>query len=126
MEATDEGNRIVLQGTGQDGYFIDFENGTAEVIIPSYITDGTTGTDSIALETATGGTAITLELGTANDITAYDTIILEESLSSRRNITTVASDLTISTDSGAFNLDIETEADGIIDFSESNPFGEAT
>ena len=34
--------------------------------------------------------------------------------------------LTISTDSGAFNLDIETEADGIIDFSESNPFGEAT
>ena len=126
MEATDEGNRIVLQGTGQSGYFIDLETGTAEVIIPSYITDGTTGTDSIALETATGGTAITLELGTSNDVTAYDTIILEESLSSRRNITTVASDLTISTDSGAFNLDIETEADGIIDFSESNPFGEAT
>ena len=27
---------------------------------------------------------------------------------------------------GAFNLDLETDADGIIDFSESNPFGEAT
>ena len=129
MEATSEGDRIILQGQGpdpDDEYFIDFESGTAEVTIPSYITDGTTGTDSIALETATGGTAITLEVGTATDITAYDTIILEESLSSRRNITSVSSDLTLSTDPGAFNLDIETEADGIIDFSESNPFGEAT
>ena len=34
--------------------------------------------------------------------------------------------MTLSTDPGAFNLDLETDADGIIDFSESNPFGEAT
>ena len=32
----------------------------------------------------------------------------------------------IATDPGAFNVEIETSADGIIDFSESNPFGEAT
>ena len=126
MEATSEGDNIIMAGTGQEGYFINFEDGTAEVIIPSYITDGTTGTDSIALETGTLGTAIALEVGTATDVTAYDTIILEVSLSSRRNITSVSSDLTLSTDPGAFNLDIETEADGIIDFSESNPFGEAT
>ena len=38
----------------------------------------------------------------------------------------VGSDQTLSTDPGAFNVEFETDADGIIDFSESNPFGEAT
>ena len=123
MEVTSEGDNIIMAGTGQEGYFIDFEDGTAEVIIPSYITDGTTGTDSI---TDNDGNSFLLESGTANDSSLYDHIVVEDSLASRRNITSIASDLTISTDPGAFNLDIETEADGIIDFSESNPFGEAT
>ena len=123
MEVTSEGDNIIMAGTGQEGYFIDFEDGTAEVIIPSYITDGTTGTDSI---TDNDGNSFLLESGTANDSSLYDHIVVEDSLASRRNITSIASDLTISTDAGAFNLDIETEADGIIDFSESNPFGEAT
>ena len=30
-----------------EGYFIDFESGTASIEIPSYITDGTTGTDNM-------------------------------------------------------------------------------
>ena len=123
MEVTSEGDNIIMAGTDQEGYFIDFEDGTAEVIIPSYITDGTTGTDSI---TDNDGNSFLLESGTANDSSLYDHIVVEDSLASRRNITSIASDLTISTDPGAFNLDIETEADGIIDFSESNPFGEAT
>ena len=123
MEVTSEGDNIIMAGTGQEGYFINFEDGTAEVIIPSYITDGTTGTDSI---TDNDGNSFLLESGTANDSSLYDHIVVEDSLASRRNITSIASDLTISTDPGAFNLDIETEADGIIDFSESNPFGEAT
>jgi len=123
MEATSEGDNIIMAGTGQEGYFINFEDGTAEVIIPSYITDGTTGTDNI---TDDDGNSFLLESGTGNDSSIYDHIVVEDSLASRRNITSIASDLTISTDPGAFNLDIETEADGIIDFSESNPFGEAT
>ena len=123
MEVTSEGDNIIMAGTGQEGYFINFEDGTAEVIIPSYITDGTTGTDNI---TDDDGNSFLLETGTANDSSIYDHIVVEDNLASRRNITSIASDLTISTDPGAFNLDIETEADGIIDFSESNPFGEAT
>ena len=123
MEATSEGDNIIMAGTGQEGYFINFEDGTVEVIIPSYITDGTTGTDNI---TDNDGNSFLFETGTVTDSSIYDHIVVEDSLASRRNITTVASDLTISTDPGAFNLDIETEADGIIDFSESNPFGEAT
>ena len=123
MEATSEGDNIIMAGTGQEGYFINFEDGTAEVIIPSYITDGTTGTDNI---TDDDGNSFLLETGTVTDSSIYDHIVIEDSLASRRNITSIASDLTLSTDPGAFNLDIETEADGIIDFSESNPFGEAT
>ena len=32
----------------------------------------------------------------------------------------------LATDLAARNFNFETEADGIIDFSESNPFGDAT
>ena len=123
MEATSEGDRIVMAGAGQEGYLIDFESGTASVIIPSYITDGTSGTDNII---DADSNSFLLETGTLTDSSAYDHIIVEDSLASRRDITVIASDLTISTDPGAFNLDIETDADGIIDFSEGNPFGEAT
>ena len=123
MEATSEGDRIILQGTGQEGYLIDFESGTASVVIPSYITDGTSGTDNIIDNDSNG---FLLETGSATDSSAFDYIVVEDSLASRRSITSIASDLTISTDPGAFNLDLETDADGIIDFSESNPFGEAT
>ena len=123
MEATEEGDKIIMSGAGQEGYFIDFEDGTASVIIPSFITDGTTGTDNIL---DTDGNSFLLESGTLTDSSAHDYIVVEDSLASRRDITSIASDLTISTDAGAFNLDIETSADGIIDFSEGNPFGEAT
>jgi|TARA_B110000196_G_scaffold198345_1_gene169914 hypothetical protein len=123
METTSEGDRIVMAGAGQEGYLIDFESGTASVIIPSYITDGTSGTDNII---DADSNSFLLETGTLTDSSAYDHIIVEDSLASRRDITVIASDLTISTDPGAFNLDIETDADGIIDFSEGNPFGEAT
>ena len=123
METTSEGDRIVMAGAGQGGYLIDFESGTASVIIPSYITDGTSGTDNII---DADSNSFLLETGTLTDSSAYDHIIVEDSLASRRDITVIASDLTISTDPGAFNLDIETDADGIIDFSEGNPFGEAT
>jgi hypothetical protein len=125
MEDTSRGDKIILQGTGQDGYFIDFETGTAGVEFPSYITDGSTGTDNIDLETGTVGDSIALETGTG-DSTAYDHIVLEDELSSRRSISSIASEQELPTDPGAFNLEIETDADGIIDFSESNPFGEAT
>ena len=121
MEASSEGDKIVMQ----TGHFIDFENGTEAIELPSYLTDGTTGTDNISLETATQGTAIALESGTG-DSTAYDNITLEDNLVSRRSITSVGSEQEISTDPGAFNVEIESDADGIIDFSESNPFGEAT
>ena len=123
MEASSEGDKIVMSGAGQEGYFIDFEDSTAEVSIPSFITDGTSGTDNII---DTDSNSFLLESGTATDTTAHDYIVVEDSLASRRNITSIASDLTISTDPGAFNLEIETDADGIIDFSEGNPFGEAT
>jgi len=121
MEDTSRGDKIILQ----TGDFIDFENGTAGVEFPSYITDGSTGTDNIDLETATQGDAIALESG-SGDSSAYDNIVLEDSLASRRSISSIAAEETLPTDAGAFNLEIETDADGIIDFSESNPFGEAT
>ena len=103
---------------------IDFEVATAEVIFPSYITDGSTGTDNIISETV--GDSFLLESGTASDTTAYDSIILEDTLISRRNLVSIAAEQTLPTDPGAFNIDLETDADGIIDFSESNPFGDAT
>jgi hypothetical protein len=124
MEATSEGDRIIMSGAGQEGYFIDFEVGTAEVIFPSYITDGSTGTDNIISETV--GDSFLLESGTLADTTIFDHIVLEDSIVSRRTISSVGSLQTLPTDPGAFNLDLETDADGIIDFSESNPFGEAT
>ena len=123
MEASSEGDKIILQGTGQEGYFIDFESATAFIEIPSYITDGSTGTDNIAQET--DGSAFLLEVG-VGDTSAYDSIVLEDSLVSRRSISSISSELELSTDPGAFNLEIETDADGIIDFSEGNPFGEST
>ena len=123
MEASDEGDRIVMAGAGQEGYFIELEAHTATVEIPSFITDGTSGTDNII---DTDSNSFLLEDGTTIDSTADDYIVVEDSLASRRSITSIASDLTLSTDPGAFNLDLETDADGIIDFSESNPFGEAT
>jgi len=123
MEASSEGDRIIMSGTGQEGYFIDFEDATVIVSIPSYITDGTTGTDNIIDHNSN---SFLLESGTATDSSEHDYIVVEDSLASRRNITSIASDLTISTDPGAFNLELETDADGIIDFSEGNPFGEAT
>jgi len=123
MEASSEGDRIIMSGTGQEGYFIDFEDSTVIVSIPSYITDGTTGTDNIIDHNSN---SFLLESGTATDSSEHDYIVVEDSLASRRNITSIASDLTISTDPGAFNLELETDADGIIDFSEGNPFGEAT
>ena len=123
MEDTSRGDKIILQ----TGHFIDFENGTAGVEFPSYITDGSTGTDNINLEAGTvvGDFGISLETG-SGDSSAYDNIVLEDSLASRRSINSIASEQELPTDPGAFNLEIETDADGIIDFSESNPFGEAT
>jgi len=123
MEDTSRGDKIILQ----TGDFIDFENGTAGVEFPSYITDGSTGTDNINLEVGTvvGDFGISLESG-VGDSTVYDNIVLEDSLASRRSISSIAAEETLPTDAGAFNLEIETDADGIIDFSESNPFGEAT
>ena len=123
MEATSEGDNIIMAGAGQEGYFIELETYTATVIVPSFITDGTSGTDNIL---DTDSNSFLLESGTVIDSTAFDYIVVEDSLASRRSITSIASDLTLSTDPGAFNLDLETDADGIIDFSESNPFGEAT
>ena len=122
-EDTLDGDLIVLSGTGQEGYYIDFEDGTATLTIPSYVTDGTTGTDALVLETTTVDRLI-LESGTGFDQAGY--LSVEDSLASRRTINTVGSALELSTDAGAFNLDLETDADGIIDFSEGNPFGDAT
>jgi hypothetical protein len=112
-----------MAGAGQEGYFIELETDTASVIIPSFITDGTSGTDNIIDDDSN---SFLLESGTLTDTSIHDYIVVEDSLASRRSITSIASDLTLSTDPGAFNLDLETDADGIIDFSESNPFGEAT
>ena len=106
------------------GEYIDFESGTAGIEFPSTITDGTTGTDNIVQETPED--AFLLESGTATDMTAYDTIILEDSLISRRTLVSIAAEQTLPTDPGAFNVELETDADGIIDFSEGNPFGEST
>jgi len=124
MEASSEGDKIIMSGTGQEGYFIDFESGTSAVTFPSYITDGSTGTDTIDLETGTVADSIILESGLES--TEYDHIVLEDSLVSRRTINSIAAEQTLPTDPGAFNVDLETDADGIIDFSEGNPFGEAT
>ena len=120
-----DNDKIILSGTGQEGYYIDFEAGTAGVELPSYITDGITGTDNIKLETFTQGDSIALEVG-VGDTTSHDNIVLEDSLASRRSVNSVGETQEMSNDPGAFNLDIETDADGIIDFSESNPFGDAT
>jgi hypothetical protein len=122
-EDTLDGDLIVLSGTGQEGYYIDFEDGTASLTIPSYVTDGTTGTDALLLETTTVDRLI-LESGTGFDQAGY--LSVEDSLASRRSIGSVGSAIELSTDAGAFNLDLETDADGIIDFSEGNPFGDAT
>jgi hypothetical protein len=122
-EDTLDGDLIALSGTGQEGYYIDFEDGTATLTIPSYVTDGTTGTDALVLETTTVDRLI-LESGTGFDQTGY--LSVEDSLASRRSIGSVGSAIELSTDAGAFNLDLETDADGIIDFSEGNPFGDAT
>ena len=124
-EDTLDGDLIAMSGTGQEGYYIDFEDNTATVTIPSYITDGTTGTDALVQETTTVDRII-LESGTGADQSPHDYIAVEDSLASRRSIDTVGSEQELSTDAGAFNLDIETDADGIIDFSEGNPFGDAT
>ena len=126
MEDSSRGDRIIMQGTGQDGHFIDFESGTAPVTFPSFITDGSTGTDNIDLEVHTQGDSIAIESGTGTDQSPYDNIVVEDSLASRRNISSVGSVQDLPTDAGAFKAEIETDADGIIDFSESNPFGEAT
>ena len=120
-----DNDKIILSGTGQEGYYIDFETGTAGVELPSYITDGITGTDNIKLETFTQGDAISLETG-MGDTTSHDNIVLEDSLASRRSVNSVGETQEMSNDPGAFNLEIETDADGIIDFSEANPFGDAT
>ena len=122
-EDTLDGDLLVLSGTGQEGYYIDFEDGTASLTIPSYVTDGTTGTDALLLETTTVDRLI-LESGTGFDQAGY--LSVEDSLASRRSIGSVGSAIELSTDAGAFNLDLETDADGIIDFSEGNPFGDAT
>ena len=120
-----DNDKIILSGTGQEGYYIDFEDGTAGVELPSYITDGLTGTDNIELEIYTVGDSISLESG-MGDTTSHDNIVLEDSLASRRSVNSLGETQEMSNDPGAFNLDIETDADGIIDFSESNPFGDAT
>ena len=106
------------------GEYIDFESGTAGIEFPSTITDGTTGTDNIVQETPEDG--FLLESGTATDTTSHDTLILEDSLISRRSVVSIAAEQTLPTDPGAFNVEFETDADGIIDFSEGNPFGEST
>jgi len=121
-----DNDKIILSGTGQEGYYIDFESHTAGVSLPGDITDGTTGTDKIQLETFTQGSGISLETGTSIDATELDHLVLEDSLASRRSVNSLGETQEMSNDPGAFNLDIETDADGIIDFSEGNPFGDAT
>ena len=118
-EDTIDNDKIIMN----TGHYIDFESGTVGIEFPSTITDGTTGTDNIAQETAGD---FLLESGTATDVSEHDTLILEDSLISRRSIVSIAAEQTLPTDPGAFNVELETTADGIIDFSESNPFGEAT
>ena len=119
-EDTIDNDKIIMN----TGHYIDFESGTAGIEFPSAITDGTTGTDNLVQETPED--AFLLESGTATDTSIHDTIILEDSLISRRSVVSIAAEQTLPTDPGAFNVEIETDADGIIDFSEGNPFGEAT
>ena len=119
-EDTIDNDKIIMN----TGHYIDFESGTAGIEFPSTITDGVTGTDSLVQETPED--AFLLESGTATDTSIHDTIILEDSLISRRSVVSIAAEQTLPTDPGAFNVEIETDADGIIDFSEGNPFGEAT
>jgi len=118
-EDTIDNDKIIMN----TGHYIDFESGTVGIEFPSTITDGTTGTDNIAQETAGD---FLLESGTATDVSEHDTLILEDSLISRRSIVSIAAEQTLPTDPGAFNVELETTADGIIDFSEGNPFGEST
>ena len=77
----------------------------------------------VELETYTQGDGILLESGTVTDSSAYDHITVEDSLASRRTVNTVGSDQQLSTDAGAFNIELETDADGIIDFSSKNYSG---
>jgi len=53
-----DNDKIILSGTGQEGHYVEFESGTAGVELPSYITDGLTGTDNIELEIYTVGNSI--------------------------------------------------------------------
>jgi len=124
-EDTLDGDLITMSGTGQEGYYIDFEDGTAGVSLPNYITDGTTGRDAIMVSD-TNDDRLVLESGTGFDQNIRDYIVVEDSLASRRNVNSLGETQEMSNDPSSFNLDIETDADGIIDFSEGNPFGDAT
>ena len=120
-----DGDLIAMSGPGQEGFYVKVEEGTSSIQIPSYITDGLTGTDAVVLETPTVDRVL-LETGTGFDQSAQDYLAVEDSLASRRIVAVVGSNQELTTDAGAFNFDIETDADGIIDFSEGNPFGDAT
>ncbi len=120
-----DGDLIAMSGPGQEGFYVKVEEGTSSIQIPSYITDGLTGTDAVVLETPTIDRVL-LETGTGFDQSAQDYLAVEDSLASRRIVAVVGSNQELTTDAGAFNFDIETDADGIIDFSEGNPFGDAT
>ncbi|MDB4403067.1 hypothetical protein N9159_00340 [bacterium] len=124
-EDTLDGDLIIMSGTGQEGYYIDFEDGTAGVSLPNYITDGTTGRDAIMVSD-TNDDRLVLESGTGFDQNIRDYIVVEDSLASRRSVNSLGETQEMSNDPSSFNLDIETDADGIIDFSEGNPFGDAT
>jgi hypothetical protein len=124
-EDTLDGDLITMSGTGQEGYYIDFEDGTAGLSLPNYITDGTTGRDAIMVSD-TNDDRLVLESGTGFDQNIRDYIVVEDSLASRRNVNSLGETQEMSNDPSSFNLDIETDADGIIDFSEGNPFGDAT
>jgi hypothetical protein len=69
---------------------------------------------------------LVLESGTGFDQNIRDYIVVEDSLASRRSVNSLGETQEMSNDPSSFNLDIETDADGIIDFSEGNPFGDAT
>ena len=124
-EDTLDGDLITMSGTGQEGYYIDFEDGTAGLSLPNYITDGTTGRDAIMVSD-TNDDRLVLESGTGFDQNIRDYIVVEDSLASRRSVNSLGETQEMSNDPSSFNLDIETDADGIIDFSEGNPFGDAT
>jgi hypothetical protein len=65
-EDTLDGDLITMSGTGQEGYYIDFEDGTAGLSLPNYITDGTTGRDAIMVSD-TNDDRLVLESGTGFD-----------------------------------------------------------